>query len=99
MCRSEDRKFQRGCFPSQSGNRRKRELPGFEHRYKNEGKEKAYFDYTIKATDFNVKRAYNEIKLFKEIVTAAENAEGIISLDYAIKGVLNNQMEPVMASL
>ena len=67
--------------------------------YKNEGKEKAYFDYTIKANDFNVKRAYNEIKLFKEIVTAAENAEGIISLDYAIKGVLNNQMEPVMASL
>lgn len=67
--------------------------------YKNEGKEKAYFDYTIKANDFDVKRAYNEIKLFKEIVTAAENAEGIVSLDYAIKGVLNNQMKPVMPSL
>ena len=67
--------------------------------YKNEGKEKAYFDYNIKANDFNVKRAYNEIKLFKEIVTAAEKAEGIISLDYAIKGILNNQMEPVMPSL
>ncbi|MFC4738922.1 AsmA-like C-terminal region-containing protein [Flavobacterium ponti] len=67
--------------------------------YKNEGNEKAYFDYNIKANDFDVKRAYNEIKLFKEIVTAAENAEGIISLDYAIKGVLNNQMEPVMPSL
>ncbi|WP_338376240.1 AsmA-like C-terminal region-containing protein [uncultured Flavobacterium sp.] len=67
--------------------------------YKNEGKEKAYFDYNIKANDFDVKRAYNEIKLFKEIVTAAENAEGIISLNYAIKGVLNNQMQPVMPSL
>lgn len=67
--------------------------------YKNEGNEKAYFDYNIKANDFDVKRAYNEIKLFKEIVTAAENAEGIISLDYAIKGVLNNQMQPVMPSL
>jgi AsmA protein len=67
--------------------------------YKNEGKEKAYFDYSIKANDFNVKRAYDEIKLFQEIVTAAENAEGIISIDYAIKGVLNNQMEPVMPSL
>jgi AsmA protein len=67
--------------------------------YKNEGNEKAYFDYNIKANDFDVKRAYNEIKLFKEIVTAAENAEGIISLDYVIKGVLNNQMEPVMPSL
>lgn len=67
--------------------------------YKNEGNEKAYFDYNIKANDFDVKRAYNEIKLFKEIVTAAENAEGVISLDYVIKGVLNNQMEPVMPSL
>jgi AsmA protein len=67
--------------------------------YKNEGNEKAYFDYNIKANDFDVKRAYNEIKLFKEIVTAAENAEGIISLDYVIKGVLNNQMKPVMPSL
>ncbi|WP_339835941.1 AsmA-like C-terminal region-containing protein [uncultured Flavobacterium sp.] len=67
--------------------------------YKNEGTEKAYFDYNIKANDFDVKRAYNEIKLFKEIVSAAENAEGIVSLDYAIKGVLNNQMEPVAPSL
>lgn len=67
--------------------------------YKNEGKEKAHFDYAIKAADFDIKRAYNEIKLFKEIVTAAENAEGIVSIDYVIKGVLNNQMEPVMPSL
>ncbi|WP_445455440.1 hypothetical protein [Flavobacterium sp. HNIBRBA15423] len=67
--------------------------------YKNEGSQKAYFDYTIKAKNFDVKRAYNEITLFKEIVTAAEHAEGIISLDYKLKGVLNNQMEPVLPSL
>jgi AsmA protein len=67
--------------------------------YKNEGSEKAYFEYTIKANDFDIKRAYNEIKLFKEIATAAENAEGTVSIDYAIKGVLNNKMEPVMPSL
>jgi len=67
--------------------------------YQNSGNQKANFNLDIKASDFDVKRAYNEIKLFKEIVTAAENAEGIISLDYAIKGVLNNQMEPVMPSL
>lgn len=67
--------------------------------YRNEGKEKAYFDYTIKANDFDIKRAYNEIKLFREIATAAENAEGIISLDYTIKGILNKNMEPVFPSL
>lgn len=67
--------------------------------YKNEGKQKAYFDYTIKANDFDIKRAYNEINLFKEIVTAAEHAEGIVSLDYKLKGVLNQNMEPVLPSL
>lgn len=67
--------------------------------YQNNGNQKANFNLDIKANDFDVKKAYKEIKLFKEIVTAAENAEGIISLDYAIKGVLNNQMEPVMPSL
>ncbi|EDO26685.1 predicted protein [Nematostella vectensis] len=67
--------------------------------YKNEGKQKAYFDYAIKANDFDIKRAYNEINMFKEIVTAAENAEGIVSLDYKLKGVLNQNMEPVLPSL
>lgn len=67
--------------------------------YKNEGKQKAYFDYTIKANDFDIKRAYNEINLFKEIVSTAEHAEGIISLDYKLKGVLNQNMEPVLPSL
>lgn len=67
--------------------------------YKNEGKEKAYFDYKIKANQFDIKRAYNEIKMFREIVTAAEKAEGIVGLNYAIKGVLNNKMEPIMPSL
>lgn len=67
--------------------------------YKNEGNQKAYFDYKINASEFDIKRAYNEIKMFREIVTAAENAEGIVGLNYSIKGVLNNQMEPVMPSL
>ena len=67
--------------------------------YKNEGSQKAYFDYKINASEFDIKRAYNEIKMFREIVTAAESAEGIVGLNYSIKGVLNNQMEPVMPSL
>ena len=67
--------------------------------YKNEGTQKAFFDYKINASEFDIKRAYNEIKMFREIVTAAESAEGIVGLNYSIKGILNNQMEPIMPSL
>lgn len=60
---------------------------------------KAVFEYDIKATDFDIKRAYKEIKMFREMASAAENAEGIVSLDYKIKGRLNQQMMPVYPSL
>ncbi|PVX46443.1 AsmA protein [Flavobacterium sp. 103] len=60
---------------------------------------KAVFEYEIKATDFDIKRAYKEVKMFKEMASAAENAEGIVSLDYKIKGRLNQQMMPVYPSL
>lgn len=60
---------------------------------------KAVFEYEIKANDFDIKRAYKEVKMFKEMASAAENAEGIVSLDYKIKGRLNQQMMPVYPSL
>jgi AsmA protein len=60
---------------------------------------KAVFEYEIKATEFDIKRAYKEVKMFKEMASAAENAEGIVSLDYKIKGRLNQQMMPVYPSL
>lgn len=60
---------------------------------------KANFEYDIKASDFDIKRAYNEIKIFREMASAAEKAEGIISLDYKLKGRLNANMEPVYPSL
>jgi AsmA protein len=60
---------------------------------------KAFFEYSIKASDFDIKRAYREVKMFKEMASAAENAEGIVSLDYKIKGRLNQQMMPVYPSL
>ncbi|TGD57326.1 AsmA family protein [Flavobacterium humi] len=60
---------------------------------------KANFDLRFLAKDFNVKKAYNEIRLFKELVSAAENAEGIISVDYKLKGVLDGAMQPIMPSL
>lgn len=59
----------------------------------------ANFSYHIKATDFDIQRAYKDIRLFREMASAAENAHGIISLDYHLKGKLDASMYPVMPSL
>ncbi|MWB95737.1 hypothetical protein GON26_15320 [Flavobacterium sp. GA093] len=60
---------------------------------------KANFDYGIKATDFDIKRAYNEIEVFRKMASAAEKAQGIVALDYQLKGRLNANMDPVYPSL
>lgn len=59
----------------------------------------AHFDYKIKASDFNIKRAYNEIDVFRKMASAAEKAQGIVSLDYQLRGRLNGNMNPVYPSL
>jgi AsmA protein len=61
--------------------------------------EKAQFEYNIKADEFNIKRAYDEIAIFREMASAAEKAQGIISLEYQLKGRLNANMEPIYPSL
>ncbi|WDF64025.1 AsmA-like C-terminal region-containing protein [Flavobacterium sp. KACC 22763] len=61
--------------------------------------QKANFDYAIKATDFDIKRAYNEVEVFRKMASAAEKAQGIVSLDYQLKGRLNANMDPVYPSL
>lgn len=60
---------------------------------------KANFDYNIKASDFDIKKAYNEIEVFRKMASAAEKAQGIVSLDYQLKGRLNANMDPVYPSL
>ena len=67
--------------------------------YKTVNTKNALFDYHIKANEFDIKRAYKEVKLFREMASAAEKAQGIISLDYNLKGRLNANMEPVLPSL
>lgn len=67
--------------------------------YKSVSPKNAQFGYHIKANEFDIKRAYNEIKIFREMASAAEKAQGIISLDYNLKGRLNENMEPVFPSL
>lgn len=67
--------------------------------YASEGIHKAAFDFKINAKDFDVKKAYDSIKLFREMATAAGKTQGIISLDYTLKGKLDGNMQPVYASL
>jgi AsmA protein len=61
--------------------------------------QKAYFDYHINAKDFDIKKAYNQIKLFHDMASSAAGAEGIVSLDYQLSGKLNSSMRPVYPSL
>jgi AsmA protein len=67
--------------------------------YQSLSPKKAYFTYHITAQDFDVKRAYNEIKIFHDLCPSAEKAEGIVSLDYDLSGKLNSEMYPVYPSL
>ena len=67
--------------------------------YKSLSPKRAEFNYHINAKEFDIKRAYNEIKMFHDMASAAASAEGIVSLDYQLKGKLNGTMYPVYPSL
>jgi AsmA protein len=67
--------------------------------YQSISAQRAEFSYHINAKEFDIKRAYNEIKLFHDMASAAASAEGIVSLDYQLKGKLNATMYPVYPSL
>ncbi|UKJ08660.1 AsmA-like C-terminal region-containing protein [Solitalea lacus] len=60
---------------------------------------RAFFEYSIDAKDFDVQRAYREIKIFHDLAPAAAKAQGIISLNYQLKGRLNAEMMPIYPSL
>ncbi len=61
--------------------------------------QKAFFDFHLKAEDFDIKRGYKEIALIRELASSAEKAEGTVSMDYSLKGRLNGEMYPIMPSL
>ena len=61
--------------------------------------QKAFFETHLQANDFDIKKAYDEIKLFHDMATAAGSAQGIVSLDYTLKGKLDGSMQPVYPSL
>ncbi|XHR95099.1 AsmA-like C-terminal region-containing protein [Mucilaginibacter sp. UC70_90] len=61
--------------------------------------QKAFFDYHINAKEFDIQRAYREIKLFHDMATSAAHVQGVVSLDYKLAGKLNSDMKPVYPSL
>lgn len=61
--------------------------------------EKAHFDFHIKAEDFDIHKAWQEIAMVREMASSAEKAEGIVSLDYALKGMLDATMYPILPSI
>lgn len=67
--------------------------------YQPTGFRSAKFDYAIKASDFDIQRAYKEITLFREMVTMAKDAYGQVSLNYQLGGNLDKNMFPVFRSL
>jgi len=59
----------------------------------------ATFDYSIKANDFSIQKAYNEITLFRELASAAKSVYGSVSLDYNLSGVLGSDMMPKLKTI
>ena len=67
--------------------------------YKTLSAHRAWFNYHIKMDEFDVKKMYDEVELFRQLVPAAGSAQGIISLDYALEGKLGGDMYPILPSL
>jgi AsmA protein len=55
---------------------------------------KAKFGINMKAKNFDIQRAYKEVTLFREMVSAAEKAYGKVSLDYHLEGDLGADFFP-----
>jgi AsmA protein len=60
---------------------------------------KASFTYNIDAENFDLRKAYNEIKIFHDLATSAASTQGIVSLKYQLGGKLDASMHPVYPSL
>lgn len=67
--------------------------------YKSLTPRSALFDYHISAKEFDIARAYKEIKIFRTLATSASKVKGVVGLDYQLSGKLNQDMLPVYPSL
>ncbi|WP_443939757.1 AsmA family protein [Pedobacter sp. MW01-1-1] len=67
--------------------------------YKTTSPTSALFDFHLVAKEFDIAKAYKEIKLFRDMATSASKVKGVVGLDYQLAGRLNADMFPVLPSL
>lgn len=67
--------------------------------YQSTSPKSADFDFKLNAKEFDIAKAYKEIKLFREMATSASKVKGIVGLDYQLTGRLNDEMYPVFPSI
>ncbi|WP_421938831.1 AsmA family protein [Pedobacter sp.] len=72
---------------------------GMDANYKSTGTKSGLFDFHLTAKEFDIARAYKEIKLFREMASSASKVKGLVGLDYQLSGKLNAEMFPVLPSL
>jgi len=68
-------------------------------RYAPESINEADFSFAVKADSFNIRKAYNEIPMIRELFTSAASMNGDVSMKYDIAGKLDANMSPVLPSL
>lgn len=68
-------------------------------RYAPESLNEAAFSFAVKADSFNIRRAYNEVPMIRELFSSAASMNGDVSMKYDISGKLDQNMSPVLPSL
>jgi AsmA protein len=67
--------------------------------YRSTSPKSAIFDYHILAQEFDIAKAYRDIKMFRTLASSAAKVKGIVGLDYQLSGKLNQHMALVYPSL
>lgn len=67
--------------------------------YKSTSAKSGVFDYHILAKEFDIAKAYRDLKMFRELATSASKVKGVVGIDYKLSGKLNQDMAPVYPSL
>jgi hypothetical protein len=57
------------------------------------------FDFTLDIDELDIQKAYSEMKLVRELLPAAADAEGMFSINYELKGELDDAMFPITSTL
>ncbi|RZK15852.1 MAG: membrane assembly protein AsmA, partial [Pedobacter sp.] len=68
-------------------------------RYQDESPLTANFDLGLSVLDFDVQRAYKEIDMVRELASSAKDVNGIVSINYKLKGDFDQNMMPIYPSL